>query len=181
MMTRPVMVTFLLSAFVAGCPEQPNEEVRTARDEEVEAAREQREKSAEKTQERAEDRAEDRYEDRKEQADNLPPASQDRADAEARMAQERQIYRSKALERLQKADARIAEARAKAANARSVPLEVRTQIETAAAQREATARELNQIQTVSAQDWNATTQRIDKQLDELESLVARAQERANAL
>lgn len=181
MMTRPVMVTFLLSAFVVGCPEQPNEEVRSARDEEAEAAREQREKGAEKTQERTEDRAQDRYEDRKEQAENLPPASQDRAEAEAKMAQARQIYRSKAVERLQKADARIAEARAKVANARSVPLDVRTQIDTAAAQREATARELNQIQGVSGQDWDATTRRIDKQLDELESLVARALERANSL
>ena len=149
--------------------------------EEAEASREVQEKSAEKTQERTEDRAEQRYEDRKEQAENLPPASQDRADAEAKMAQARQIYRSKAMERLQKADARIAEARAKAANARSVPLEVKTQIDTAAAQREVTARELNQIQSASPQDWEAVTKRVDKELDELESLVARALERSNSL
>jgi hypothetical protein len=181
MTRRPILVAFVLSGLVAGCAEQPHEEVKSARDEEIEAAAKQREQTAEQSQEIKEEHAEDVYEERKEQAEGLPSETQQRVEAEAKMAEQHQIDRAKAMERLQKADARIAEARAKAANAHSVPLDLRTQINTAANQRDAAANDINKLQDVSPENWEAAMKRVDKQLDDLEMLVARALEKANSL
>ncbi|HEU4534741.1 MAG TPA: hypothetical protein VFS00_11510, partial [Polyangiaceae bacterium] len=100
----------LAAAALAGCASDPNKDVKEARTDEIEARRDAREDAAGDERRRAEAKAE---RDQSAQAADAErrygdSAKSDRVEAESKMTEARKKYRAKAVERVQKLDARAA-------------------------------------------------------------------------
>jgi len=183
MIMKSAYILLPLAALMIGCGGNgnPAKDINDAREEQIEANREEREERAEQKQEHAEERAEQRYNQAEEQHAKLPSADQNVANAEAKMIEQRSIYQSEATAKLEKANARIAAAKAKLDKARAAPLEARNQLEVAVTQRDSTKTAIDNLRNVSNEQWKDATEQVNKSLDQLESLVARVEESASKL
>jgi hypothetical protein len=183
MFKKSTLIFLSLAASMIGCGANgnPAKDVEEAREDQIEAARQEREESAELKKEQAEERAEQRYEHAEEQHARLPPAAENVANAEAKMTEQRAVYQADATARLEKSNARLAAAKAKLDKTPAAPREARRQLEIATTQRDLAKSELDSVRSVSNDQWKDATEKVNKSLDQLETMVGRAEEAVNKL
>jgi hypothetical protein len=180
---KPKMMISLLVAvpLAVGCASDPNKKAKQAQAEEAEAIRAQSEKRIEETKEQTVSGAENRTDQMRERADNFPAGTEQRAKAQADFVEERQKFRADAQARLQKADARLEEARRKLQiGAGRVPTTTALDsVSRAATARDRLAVTLNGMPQVSNDQWGSTKKQMEADLDQLETLVDDATSQAD--
>lgn len=164
----------LFSLTLFACAGDPNKQANDAHSAELTSDRKQ-------LQNTADDRSDARVKAAEVQRDTTEAnatgsaAKQDRIGADAKLTEARTVYRAKATERLEKADARTAELKAlieKAGGKASTAS--RDALKTVATQRSLVTRELDNLPTIADDDFKAATTSLDTQLDNLEGLVKKA-------
>ncbi len=181
MKTAFVFGTLVALSAATGCASDPNKEVKTAQAEEATEMRKARVDGAEDRKDAKVDNAEARKDREEKRAEVLPTGTQDRVDAQANMRAERDKYVARATARYQKSDARIDAARRKVdiAGAKASP-SVRDRIRTADTQKSLVKGEMDQLTSVSDDHWKASTEKLDKHLDDLETLAKEAESKADS-
>ena len=156
------------------CASDPNKNANDAHEAELKAER----KTVQNT---ADERSDQRVAAAEQQSDTTKAnaggssASKDRAGADAKMIESRDVYRAKATERLEKADAKTAELKALVERAGGkAPTSTRDSLTTVATQRSLVTRELDQLPRISNDDFGKAKTSLDTQLDNLEGLVKQA-------
>ena len=166
---------FSLFALTAACGGDPNRQVNEARDNELKAQREANERAADRRADQRVDAAE-KQRDATEANAVGPSATKDRVAADAKMKETRDVYRAKATERLEKADAKTAELKGRLDRAGAkAPTATRDSLTTIATQRSIVTRELGQLPQVRDDDFKQASKGVDDQLDTLETLVKKAE------
>lgn len=175
MTKRPLLLAATLlsvSAFAFACASDPNKAANDAHEAQLKSQREN-------AQSRAEDRSDGRVDaaeaDRKATEANTPAATKDVTSADAKLTEARAVYRAKAMERLDKADARINELKALVSKAGAkATTSSRDSLTTVDTQDAMVRRAIGQLPTVTNDNWSKATETLDGQLDTLEGLVKKA-------
>jgi hypothetical protein len=114
--------------------------------------------------------------------DMLPQESQQRAKAESAMIEDRQKFQVEAQARLQKAQARLDEARVKTqVMAGKTPASLTDQLNMTARMTSALSTDINRLPQVSPAGWDAEKQRIEARLDDVEKAADDAKSKADEL
>ena len=181
-----IKTSFVFGALVAvaaatGCASDPNKEVKTAQADEATEMRKARVEGAEERKDAKIDSVEDRNKREDKRAEGLPAGTDKRVEAQSDMRAERDKYLARSVARLEKSEARIDAARRKVdiAGAKASP-SVRDRIRTADTQKSLVKGELDQLRTVSDDRWKASTENLDKHLDDLETLAKEAESKADS-
>jgi hypothetical protein len=173
---RRLVLACLLSVSAAAlaCASDPNKQASDAHDAELSSQRKE-------VQDKAEVRSGMRIQAAELQRQSAEgsaqgtPATQDRAAADAKLAEARAVYRAKATERLDKLTARAEELKLLGAKAGGKATTAsRDALTTAETQRGMVAQALERLPSIGNDDWSNATQRLDGQLDTLEGLVKKA-------
>jgi hypothetical protein len=167
----------LVAAALAGCASDPNKDVKEARTDEIEARRDAREDAAGAERRQAEAKAERDQGAAAADADRRygDSAKGDRVEAESKMTEARKKYRAKAVERVQKLDARAAELRAKLEQAGTkATTEARDRVAAIRNQRELVGRETDQLGRINDDAWEGAVKSLNTRIDELEEVTKRA-------
>lgn len=164
----------LFSMALFACAGDANKQADDAHDAELKAQRKQIQGTAE---ERGDQRvaAAEHQRDTTEATAGGSSASQNRAGADAKMIESRDIARAKFTERLEKADAKTSELKSRVDKAGGkAPTAARDALNTVATQRSLVTRELDLLPKVSNDDFAKAKTSLETQLDNLEGLVKRA-------
>ena len=156
------------------CGADPNKQANDAHNVELTSERKQLEASADDRSDKRVDAAASQRNSTEANATGSP-ASKDRIAADAKLTEARAVYRAKATERLEKADARTAELKAlvdKAGGKASTAS--RDALKTVETQRATVAREIDQLPNVANENWGQVKDATDTKLDALEGLVKKA-------
>lgn len=181
MIKSSLLITVAVAALAIGCASDPNKDLKTAKNGEAEAIRGQDVDNAKADRKATTAEAQAATAGKEDGAKDLHPANEKVVSAQAGMDEARTVYRAKAVERMQKADARIKEAKAKVENTKSAPADIRSRIATTSAQRDQVNTEIEGLQKIGDHDWETAKKHLDQRLDELDKLVADVKERANKL
>ena len=107
--------------------------------------------------------------------DDSPTTSKRSERAKAAAQEQRDVYRGQATIRLEQANSRIVAAQAKLAKAGGrASGDVRSRVDSAAAQRTVVSQQVSQLPIARDDQWNATTKTIDASLQSLDALTAAA-------
>lgn len=172
---RLSLITCLVVTLASvGCASDPNKNASDAHDAELKAQREQNQTAAGN----AGDRREDAAEQRRENVENTAASSgggsatKERVGAEAKLNEAREVYRSKATERLAKLDAKTAELKTLIDRAGSkATTKSRDSLRTVDTQRAAVTRDIDQLRSVPDDNLAAARTNVETQLDTLDGLV----------
>jgi hypothetical protein len=173
-MTKRSVLSFaaLLSISAFACASDPNKAADDAHDAELKSQRKQEQSQAEN---RSDGRVQAAEADRKATQASTPAATRDVTTADAKLTEARTVYRAKANARLDKADARINELKALVSKAGAkATTSSRDSLTTVDTQDAMVRRSLEQLPTVSNDDWQRAKDGIDSQLGTLEGLVKKA-------
>lgn len=171
---RPLLAAGFLSVFVFACASDPNKQADDAHNAELKSERKQE-------QQNADNRSESRVNAAEVQRDNTEAkatgtsATKDRINADAKLTEARAIYRAKATERLEKADAKTAELKALVdkAGAKATTAS-RDSLKTVETHRTTVTGDLAQLPQVPNENWEGAKTSLDGKLDSLEALVKKA-------
>ena len=171
MTTKPtLLLAGLFSIFAFACAGDPNKQANDARAAKIEAERKQSQDSAEGRSDARVNAAEVKRENTEATAGGST-ASKDRASADAKLAEARDVHRAKATARLEKLDARTSELKALIDRAGAkASTAARDALKTVATQRSMVTRSLDDLPKVANDGWKQATTRLDAQLDDLERL-----------
>ena len=169
-----LLVAGFFSFSLFACAGDPNKQAEDAHDAELKSERKQ-------LQNNADDRSDTRVKAAEVQRENTEAtasgssATKDRASADAKLTEARDVYRAKATERLEKVDARTVELKALVDKAGGkAPTASRDSLKTVDTQRSMVTRELDQLPRVTNDTWQQAKTSLDTQLDSLEGLVKKA-------
>lgn len=172
---RLSLITCLVVTLAAvGCASDPNKNANDAHEAELKAQREHNQDTAGKRGDQRENVAESRREGIETTAAQSGggSATKDRVGAEAKLNEAREVYRSKATERLEKLDARTAELKTLIDRAGSkATTKSRDSLRTVETQRTAVTRDIDQLRAVPDDHLAAAKTSVEAQLDTLEGLV----------
>ena len=172
--TKRLLIAALLPLSMFACASDPNKQADDAHAAELKSERKQQVSNAD---ERADQRVAAAGAERSTTTTSAggSAASQDSAGADAKLTEARAVFRAKATERLEKADARTSElkqlidrAGAKATTASRDAMNV------VGTQRTMVTQELDALPRVANDNWNGAKTSLDSQLTTLESLVKKA-------
>jgi hypothetical protein len=171
---RRLFAAGLFSISVFACASDPSKQANDAHDAELKSDRKQ-------LQSEADQRSDVRVNAAEAQRDNTEAtatgtkAGKASTVADANLTEARAVYRAKATERLEKADARTTELKALVDKAGGKATTAsRDALKTVETQRGMVTRELDQIPTVGNDAFNHAKTSLDTQLDSLEGLVKKA-------
>ena len=173
MTKRNLLAAALLSQLaLVACASDPKKNADDARNAELQDQRKTEEKSAERRADQKESAAEGQRM-ATENAATGSSATQDRVEADAKLKQARDVYRANATERLEKADAKTREIKAKLNRAgNKAPTATRDSLKTLEAQRALVQTEMDKLPSTTNDNWEAAKSRIDAQLVTLETFVS---------
>ncbi|MDB5212959.1 MAG: hypothetical protein JWO86_886 [Myxococcaceae bacterium] len=160
-----VLVAPLVAAQLAGCASDPNKRIKDASAQEAAEMRAEQEAQIEHTK-KQEDK---RIDAMKPETTNLPPASEERAKAQADMGEERQKFGNDARARLQKVQARLEESRQKLQLAGGdVPTSIHDQLNQTSKLANNLSDRIDHLPQVSNDRWSSEKKRLDDQLSDVE-------------
>ena len=173
---RLVLVGILPLCFslVSGCASDPNKEANDAHTAELKSERKQ-------VQATADQRADQRVANAEVIRENTAAtatgttASKDSTEADAKLTEARTVYRAKATERLEKADAKTSELKQLVDRAGAkATTSSRDSLQTVNTQRAMVTKQIDQLPRVENDNWQNAKARLDAELDTLEGLVKKA-------
>jgi hypothetical protein len=171
MTTKRLLGAGLFSIALFACAGDPNKQANDAHDAELKSERKQTQNNAEKRSDNRVDAAEAQRDTTDANASGTS-ARKNSVQADSKMTEARTVYRAKATERLEKADARTAELTALVEKAGAkATTSSRDALKTVETQRGLVTRELDQLPQQSDDDFKQAQTSLDTQLDNLEGLV----------
>ena len=172
--SKTSFLAFALVGLIAACSSDPNKKADDAHDAEIKA-------NSKAEQDRAEDRkdanvkAAEKAQDGTAAPTGASSATQNRVEADSKVVEARRVYKAKATERLEKADARSNEMKGLLDRAGGkASLQARESVATVDRQRGAVRRDIDGLDQVPADAWKDATTHCDADLDTLDGYVKQA-------
>ncbi len=168
--TSPLITSLLITALCA-CASDPNKNAQDAYHAELKDNRQQQQSAMSDQTDAKLKSAEARQENTTAPA-GATDATKTRVEADSKVTQQRAVYKAKATERVEKADARLTELKMIVTRAGGKATTVsRESIATSDTQRDAAKRDIDALDRVAADDWKRAETQIETQLETLESYV----------
>jgi len=174
MMKRSLLLLGALSLAAFACSSDPNKAANDAHDAELKSQRKDQQAASDNRSDQAQNQAE--YDRKTTSASAVgPDATQNRVTADAKLVEAREVARVKAVERLEKADAKANELRmvVNRAGAKATT-QSRDSLKTVDSQRIAAKMSIDQLANAAGENLKQAEAYADSQLDTYEAYVKRA-------